>query len=72
MPEFEQLLNKLSYLKKQDLIKVKSAYAFALDAHEGQYRKSGEPYITHPLAVASIFASAIFRACSAGLAAASR
>lgn len=54
MPEFEQLLNKLSYLKKQDLIQVKSAYAFALDAHEGQYRKSGEPYITHPLAVASI------------------
>ena len=33
---------------------IARAYAFASDMHEGQYRHSGEPYITHPLAVAHI------------------
>ena len=33
---------------------VSKAYRFALDAHQGQVRKSGEPYIIHPLFVASI------------------
>lgn len=36
----------------EDLELVKKAYEFALRAHEGQKRKSGEPYIIHPLAVA--------------------
>ncbi|HLN61610.1 MAG TPA: bifunctional (p)ppGpp synthetase/guanosine-3',5'-bis(diphosphate) 3'-pyrophosphohydrolase [Symbiobacteriaceae bacterium] len=35
---------------------IETAYAFAEAAHEGQLRKSGEPYITHPLAVAEIVA----------------
>jgi len=41
-------------LDKEFLIKV---IAFMLDAHEGQMRKSGEPYITHPIAVAKTLAT---------------
>ncbi|SPX43187.1 bifunctional (p)ppGpp synthetase II/ guanosine-3',5'-bis pyrophosphate 3'-pyrophosphohydrolase [Haemophilus influenzae] len=35
---------------------IKRAFVIARDAHEGQFRSSGEPYITHPVAVASIIA----------------
>jgi GTP pyrophosphokinase len=44
------------YLKPADLEKVEDALAMASAAHEGQFRQSGEPYITHPLAVAKILA----------------
>jgi GTP pyrophosphokinase len=44
------------YLKPADLEKVEAAFEMAKAAHEGQTRKSGEPYITHPLAVATILA----------------
>jgi GTP pyrophosphokinase len=44
------------YLKPEDISQLQSAYHFSEQAHEGQYRKSGEPYISHPLAVASILA----------------
>ncbi|MBD3917798.1 bifunctional (p)ppGpp synthetase/guanosine-3',5'-bis(diphosphate) 3'-pyrophosphohydrolase [Paenibacillus sp. PR3] len=51
----EQLLEKASaYMKEQDLLHVREAYAFAEQAHYGQVRKSGEPYILHPVAVAEI------------------
>ena len=51
----EQLLQKAkTYLKETDLIKIQEAYDFADQAHHGQLRKSGEPYILHPLAVADI------------------
>ncbi|SFJ09592.1 GTP pyrophosphokinase [Paenibacillus sp. UNC496MF] len=51
----EQLLDKAStYLKEQDLNRIKEAYEFADQAHHGQVRKSGEPYILHPVAVAEI------------------
>jgi (p)ppGpp synthetase, RelA/SpoT family len=51
----EQLLEKASaYMKEQDLQHVREAYAFAEQAHYGQVRKSGEPYILHPVAVAEI------------------
>ncbi|PDO10253.1 MAG: (p)ppGpp synthetase [Candidatus Reconcilbacillus cellulovorans] len=54
---FEQLLKKASaYLKPADLEKIRQAYEFAEQAHAGQTRKSGEPYIVHPLAVAEILA----------------
>ncbi len=41
-----------SYLPDEHLEQVMRAYEFGADAHEGQSRKSGEPYITHPVAVA--------------------
>lgn len=45
-----------SYLDTGQIDQVRSAYYFAKEAHEGQYRRSGEPYITHPLAVSYILA----------------
>ena len=42
--------------KKYDLEKIQRAYDYAADLHEGQMRASGEPYISHPLAVAEIVA----------------
>ncbi|MGG6313594.1 RelA/SpoT family protein [Paenibacillus macerans] len=51
----EQLLEKASaYIKEPDLLRIREAYEFADQAHHGQVRKSGEPYILHPLAVADI------------------
>ena len=44
------------YLKPEDIAQVWAAYRFSAAAHEGQMRKSGEPYITHPVAVAGILA----------------
>ena len=45
-----------TYLQPGQIDQVVKAYHFAEEAHEGQKRKSGEPYITHPLAVANILA----------------
>src|SRR5499426_1085652 len=42
------------YLKPADLSRLEEAYHFSDAAHQGQYRKSGEPYISHPVAVAGI------------------
>src|SRR5215813_10778374 len=44
------------YLKPEDILQLESAYHFSEAAHEGQFRKSGEHYISHPLAVANILA----------------
>ena len=33
---------------------IRAAYAFGLEAHEGQFRKSGEPYFSHPIEVAAL------------------
>jgi RelA/SpoT family (p)ppGpp synthetase len=47
------LMNTLeSYLPDNQVAQILSAYEFGAAAHEGQTRKSGEPYITHPVAVA--------------------
>ena len=43
-----------SYLGKDQINNVRRAYYYAEQAHEGQYRHSGDAYVTHPLAVASI------------------
>ena len=46
-----------TYLPDEHVQTVKRAYYFAEQAHEGQRRRSGEPYVTHPLAVAGILAN---------------
>jgi GTP pyrophosphokinase len=51
------LTEKLAeYMTEADLKKVKEAYRFSDEMHLGQVRKSGEPYISHPIAVAEICA----------------
>ena len=50
---FARLTSKLDYLSPSDLASVRSAYRFSDEAHLGQLRNSGEPYITHPIAVAA-------------------
>ena len=49
---FAVLTAKLDYMTKAEIDNVRSAYKFADEAHLGQLRNSGEPYITHPIAVA--------------------
>jgi GTP pyrophosphokinase len=52
-----QLASRLAeYLTPSELKKVKEAYRFSDEMHLGQVRKSGEPYISHPIAVAEICA----------------
>ena len=50
---FAGLTAKLDYLSAPDIEQVRLAYRFADEAHLGQMRNSGEPYITHPIAVAA-------------------
>ena len=50
---FAALESKLGYLDAADIEQVRQAYRFADTAHLGQLRHSGEPYITHPIAVAA-------------------
>jgi len=54
---FADLTDRLKvYMSSSDIQKVKAAFRFSDTAHLGQFRKSGEPYITHPIAVAKILA----------------
>ena len=51
----EQVIEKAkSYLSDEHVAFIKKAYQYAEDAHREQYRKSGEPYIIHPIQVAGI------------------
>jgi len=51
----EEVINKArEYLSKEDAVFLRRAYEFAEDAHKSQFRKSGEPYIVHPVQVAGI------------------
>ncbi|MEQ6917818.1 RelA/SpoT family protein [Halomonas aquatica] len=45
------------YLPRDEIQQVKRAFYYAEQAHDGQRRRSGEPYVTHPLAVANILAN---------------
>ena len=57
---YEGMISLLEYLegteRNYDFEKIKKAYEYADDLHEGQMRLSGEPYISHPVAVARIVA----------------
>jgi GTP pyrophosphokinase/guanosine-3',5'-bis(diphosphate) 3'-pyrophosphohydrolase len=53
---FQALADKLGYLGKADAKLVREAYRFADAAHLGQFRADGQPYITHPIAVAGLVA----------------
>ena len=55
--DIKPLIEKVSeYLSEDKLGLVEDAYRYALEAHKGQRRKSGHPYITHPLETAMIVA----------------
>ena len=55
--DFERLKKSISeYLRPEDVGRVEAAYHFAAQAHSGQFRISGEPYITHPVAVTELVA----------------
>ncbi len=55
--EIKNLCEKIvSYYPNADIELVQKAYLFSKQAHEGQFRRSGEPYISHPVGVAEILA----------------
>ncbi|MDR1163279.1 MAG: bifunctional (p)ppGpp synthetase/guanosine-3',5'-bis(diphosphate) 3'-pyrophosphohydrolase [Candidatus Accumulibacter sp.] len=53
---YQKLVDALGYLEPDELALIGRAYAFSVKAHRGQKRVSGEPYVTHPLAVARTLA----------------
>ena len=53
---FKKLRRKLDYLDKAQIDQIHQAYLMALGGHRGQKRRTGEPYISHPVAVACILA----------------
>ncbi len=54
---YDELINSVKkYHPSTDITMIEKAYRIAREAHEGQFRKSGEPYIIHPLSVALILA----------------
>ncbi|MGE0470326.1 MAG: bifunctional (p)ppGpp synthetase/guanosine-3',5'-bis(diphosphate) 3'-pyrophosphohydrolase [Nitrospira sp.] len=56
--DIDQLLTRLqAYQPEADLGMVRKAYEFSVKAHEGQTRRSGEPYVKHPVAVAGVLTS---------------
>jgi RelA/SpoT family (p)ppGpp synthetase len=54
VPAFDE--SRFGYLKPTDVARLTEAYRFSGAAHAGQKRQSGEPYVSHPLAVAEILA----------------
>ncbi|MBI5286989.1 MAG: bifunctional (p)ppGpp synthetase/guanosine-3',5'-bis(diphosphate) 3'-pyrophosphohydrolase, partial [Deltaproteobacteria bacterium] len=55
MTRLEDILEKVtSYNPSANLDTIKKAYVFSAEVHQGQIRLSGEPYMTHPIEVASI------------------
>ena len=52
----DDLLEVVKNYNPDEVDIIKKAYDYAFEMHKGQYRQSGEPYITHPLNVAYILA----------------
>ena len=50
------LLKKANYLSRSDKSDLKKAFNFCFTAHTGQFRRTGDPYVSHPIAVAEICA----------------
>lgn len=55
----DMLRNSYQTLSKEDKLKIRKAFDFSVEAHKEQRRKTGEPYIYHPIAVAKIVANEI-------------
>src|SRR6185503_8372746 len=56
--DFGRLMGQLErYLPSSDLPSISEAYEFSAKAHQGQQRRNGDPYISHPVAVAEILAA---------------
>lgn len=56
MISFDDLIMKLKTYNEEEVVSITRAYEFAKVLHDGQFRQSGEPYISHPLNVAYILA----------------
>lgn len=56
MIRFDDILEKTSYFSEKDITLLQKAYVFAAQAHKGQVRHSGEPYLSHPLEVTNMLA----------------
>jgi guanosine-3',5'-bis(diphosphate) 3'-pyrophosphohydrolase len=56
MIRFDDILEKVSASNEKDITLLKKAYIFAARAHKGQIRRSGEPYLSHPLEVTAMLA----------------
>jgi GTP diphosphokinase / guanosine-3',5'-bis(diphosphate) 3'-diphosphatase len=57
MVRFDDIVEKASsYISEKDVAALRKAYVFAGQAHKGQVRRSGEPYLSHPLEVADFLA----------------
>ncbi len=57
MIRFDDILDKASsYINEKEALVLQKAYVFAGKAHKGQVRRSGEPYLSHPLEVANYLA----------------
>src|SRR3989338_480788 len=55
MSDADQLIDELSaYLKPKDIDRIRVAIEFSRAAHQGQMRQSGDPYVSHPIAVARV------------------
>ncbi len=56
MIRFDDILDKISDFSEKETTLLRKAYVFAAQAHKGQVRRSGEPYLSHPLEVANMLA----------------
>ena len=53
----DSLIENLTYLSDEEIALVRDAHTYASQAHQGQHRRTGHDYITHPTAVAQILAN---------------